>query len=525
MVRFAHFVFRMVDHEGIDFLSPTHDSQADKPAKKEFLHQPVIPEATKKPARKGLSPALKLGLFGLAIFAVGAFLLSTGIARTGTADGNDHLSFLNSLRHLVATPSANLPGSEDERTNVLLLGIGGYGHEGPELTDTIIFSSFQPSTKEVGMISIPRDLTVEIPGYGYRKINAVNAYAELNDRGSGPAAAAETIETILGQNVDYTIKVDFSGFEDIIDTLGGIDVYIDRSFVDPTYPLDDELGSVETLSFTQGWTHLDGATALKFARSRHGNNGEGTDFARAARQQKILMAVKEKTLSLGVLLNPAKLNRILGSIRDHVTTDMSVWEMVKFAKYIPDITDDHIASHVIDNQSGLLYETSINGAYVLLPYKEDWSELHTLAADIFNSEASNSAYVATTPIAKPASPSVVIEIQNGTTVTGLAGQTAFLLESSGYTVDTVNNALNRTWSKTTIYDFTDGEKDEELAALKEYLGAEIVMSTAGFMKAKAVVPDEIYPEGAGQEYVTSQNDIDFLIILGQDATSLVLSLL
>lgn len=508
------------DNEGIDFLSPTH-----KPSSEEgFSHQTIGPQKTPAPRGRRFSPVVKLGLFGFAILLVGGFLLSTGVARSGTDDSGDNLSFLNSLRRLVSTPVVNLPGSnEDDRLNILLLGVGGSGHEGPELTDTMIFGSFKPDTKEVGMISIPRDLTVEIPGYGYRKINAVNVYAELNNPGSGLETTSTTVEEILGEDVDYTVKVDFDGFEEIIDAIGGVDVYVERSFVDTTYPVDDGLGSVKTLSFTEGWTHMDGETALEFARSRHGTNGEGSDFARAARQQKILMAVKEKTLSLGVLLNPGKLNRIIGTIRDNLTTDMSVWDMVKYAKYIPDIESDKIASHVLDYQSGLVYETTINGAYVLLPYEDDWSGFHALADNIFATDAASNRNTSGTAVAPPTVPSVVLEIQNGTTVTGLAGQTALLLESSGYTVDTVDNAADRSWGKTTIYDFTDGEKDVELAALKEYLGASVIMSTKGFMKAKAVVPDEVYPNGAGQEYVTSGVDIDFLIILGQDATSLVLS--
>lgn len=500
----------MQDPDSVDFLKPHEDAPLPKP-------EPLSP----RPPKRRLSARTKLALFGFAILITGGYLLSTGITQSTSSEPTEHLSFLSSLKRLVVSGDKEVAGQDDDRVNFLLLGIGGSGHAGPELTDTMIFGSFKPSTKEVGLISIPRDLNVDMPGYGYRKINNVNAFAEMEKPGSGPEAAAEVVEDILAEEVHYTIKVDFSGFEEIIDDLGGIDVYVERSFTDTTYPLDDGLGSVETISFTQGWTHMDGETALKFARSRHGSNGEGSDFARAARQQKMLLAVKDKALSLGVLLNPAKLNRVLGTIQDNVETNLTLWEMMRFAKYIPDVSSENIAMHVLDNRSGLLYDANYNGAYVLLPYEEDWSELHALADNIFEKSPNDPHFTATAPEPNP-SLNVTVEVQNGTATTGLASQTAQLLEGSGFTVTTIGNAQNREVTKTVIYDLTDGEKDEELAALKEYLSAEVYMSTKGYLAADAVVPDEVLASTPGIEFVTSTEDIDFLIILGQDSTNLVL---
>jgi LCP family protein required for cell wall assembly len=511
------FCFLMQDPNSVDFLKPVEAPTA-----------PVSPVAVsevgataKLKHKRRFSVRSKLVFFGLAILITGGFLLSTGITQTSSSEPSTDLSFLASLKRLVVSGDKAVAGQDDDRVNFLLLGVGGSGHDGPELTDTIIFGSLKPSTSEVGLISVPRDLNVNIPEYGYRKINNVNAFAEMNNRGSGPAATAAVIEEILGEPVHYTIKVDFKGFEEIIDDLGGIDVYVERDFTDTTYPLDDQLGSVETISFTEGWTHMSGNTALKYARSRHGSNGEGSDFARAARQQKMLLAVKDKTLSLGVLLNPAKLNRILGTIQDNVKTNLTLWEMMRFAKYAPDINSEDIAMHVLDNRGGLLYDANINGAYVLLPYEEDWSELQAVAADIFTKSINDPAI---TTAAQTSSPSlnVAVEIQNGTATTGLASQTAQLLESSGFTVVTVGNAANRESPKTVIYDLTDGVKDDELAALKEYLSADVYMSTKGYLAAEAVVPDEVLAETPGLDLVTSQSDIDFLIILGQDSTNLVL---
>jgi LCP family protein required for cell wall assembly len=502
------------NRNSIDFLKPSGEINLPE------NHQPPTDSQPAKTKKRFFSARTKLIFFGAAIMAIGVFLLSTGIAKTSESD--DNLSFLSSLRRLVSSNDKPVTGQNDDRINFLLLGIGGSGHQGPELTDTIIFGSLQPSTKEVGLISIPRDLNVDIPGYGYRKINNVNAYAEIANRGSGPEAAAETVEEILGQEVHYTLKVDFKGFEEIIDDIGGIDVYVDKAFTDPTYPLDDELGSVETISFSTGWQHMDGATALKFARSRHGTNGEGSDFARAARQQKILLAVKDKALSLGVLLNPAKLNRIIGTIQDNVDTNMNLWEFIRFAKFIPDITSDKIAMHVLDNRSGLLYETNLNGAYVLLPYEEDWSELHALADNIFSVEQNGTKPATGLAPSNQLLTNVSVEIQNGTATTGLAGETAQLLQGSGFHVTSIGNAAARDWRQTVIFDLTDGQKDEELAALKEYLDAEVYMSTKGYLAASAVIPDEVLATTPGLEYKTSLDPVDFLIILGENSTNLVL---
>jgi LCP family protein required for cell wall assembly len=490
-----------------------------KPHTEHFASEPVV--EPKKPRKAFLSPGLRLALFGGAILFVGAFLFSASIARTAPQGDGESLSLFASLSRLVRSGEKSISGEADDRINILLLGIGGSGHDGPELTDTIIFGSFKPSTKELGMISVPRDLTVNIPGYGYRKINAVNALAEQNKDGSGPQATADVVSEILDEPVPYTVKIDFHGFEEILDAIGGVDVYVEKDFTDTTYPLDDALGSVQTISFTKGWTHMDGKTALTFARSRHGNNGEGSDFARAARQQKILMAAKDKGLSAGVLLNPAKLTRILASISNNISTNIGPIELVKLTKYLPDIKPENVAMHVLTTGGGTLYETYVNGAYVILPYKEDWSDLKLLAQNIFKQEDTVGATVLASATSE-ADTEVKIEVQNGTTTTGLAGGTAELLQSSGFTVVDVTNAKDRTREKTVIYDFTNGEKDDELAALKDYLNADVYVTQKGYLNAHAFVPDNVVSEDTFKNLPTTSEKIDFLVILGQNSTNLVL---
>ncbi len=539
----------MDDHDHIDFLRPK--SEIIAPA------TPVQPP----PKKPRVAPWMKLAFFAGAIVITGGFLFSYGIARTTPSDIDDAHTLFGSLRRLITSNDRQTDAAADDRINVLLLGIGGAGHDGAQLTDTMIFGSFKPSTSELGMISIPRDLVVTIPGRGYSKINAVNAYAEQKKNGSGLEATTETVNGMLGQTIDYTIKVDFNGFEKIIDAIGGVDVYVDTSFTDYEYPVNgmedascssasvansdertrdensissssevssntdtgSEEGSpygcrYEVLSFTQGSTHMTGATALKYARSRHGNNGEGSDFARAARQQKILLAVKEKTLSLGVLLNPGKLQQIVSVIQKHISTDMTAWDMLQLAKYIDDISLEKLAMHVIDGSGGLAYSSFIDGlGYVVLPKKDDWSDFQSLAQHIFTPDEQG---VTTPTIATTVVPTIAVEIQNGTSQAGLAAQTAQLLASSGYDVITIGNAIDRTVTQTTIYDFTDGQKDSELAMLKDYLNAKVIMTAAGAVRAEDISPDTI-TETETLTLLKTGEDIDFLIILGENFGKLV----
>lgn len=487
----------------------------------DLLPKKASPILSERQARAKVGKLTKaLGVCAIFLVA-GAAFASTKIPRTTAEEPQmaGGFSFFSSLRRLVTSPDKALAGEDSDRINLLFLGIGGAGHDGPELTDTIMLASYKPSTNEVGMISIPRDLTVNIPNYGYRKINAVNAYAEMNEKGSGPAATAETIHTILGQTVDYSVKVDFHGFEEIIDDVGGVDVYIDRSFTDTTYPLDDELGSVQTVSFTQGWAHLDGKTALEFARSRHGDNGEGSDYARAARQQKMILALKDRALSLNVLLNPAKLNTIISTVRKNVSTDMDIWAMMRLAEYVPKINRDSLVMRVLDTSIGSpLYSTTINSAFVILPHKEDWSDLKAIAAGIFdksNIVTSQSAALPEKPVGKE---TVRIEIQNGTQTSGVAARTAELLESSGFTIAVVSNAAERDYKKTMIFDYTNGKKAEELASLQKYLDADVVMTPQGFLSSDAVIPTTL-----GSAPAPTGTNVDFLIIIGENSTKLVMN--
>ncbi len=426
-------------------------------------------------------------------------------------------SILSTLRGLVGSSDKELTGEQDDRINFLLLGIGGEGHDGPELTDTIMFASFEPSTKKIGFLSIPRDLAVPIPGYGYQKINSINAYAEMDDNGSGPEWTSDVVGDLLDQEIHYYVKVDFDGFVDLIDAIGGVDIYVDRSFTDANYPTDDEL--VQTIEFEQGNTHMDGETALQFARSRHGDNGEGSDFARAERQQKIILAVKNELLSASTFLNPARLNNLVETFQENVETNMTFWELVKMSQYVPDISTENITTTVLDDSiNGTLYSTNINGSFVLLPKRDDWEPIKSIAENLISENSATLSQESNTQTQTQSSEITKIEIQNGTGVVGLAFQTSQMLSGTNFSVTSIRNADSQDYQTTIIYDLTGGEKSEELQTLKEFLEADVAMTTAGWIFSETVEPRELTVE----EPTAEDDSVDFLIILGQNATNLVL---
>ncbi len=494
----------MSDEHSVDFL------------KKKY--QMVPTQKSTKRKRKALK------VFG-ALFVVTAIcgvLFSYNLSREYDDEAVEYESFslFSSLRNLVSSGDKELTGEDDDRINFLLLGVGGYGHAGPELSDTIMFASYKPSTSDIGLLSIPRDLAVPIPGYGYQKINSINAYGEMEDPGSGPEWSSEVIGDLLDQQIHYYVKVDFNGFVEMIDAIGGIDVYVDRSFTDYSYPTDDDL--IQTVSFDAGWTHMDGETALQFARSRHGDNGEGSDFARAERQQKILLAVKDELLSASTFLNPSKLSNLVETFQDNVETNMSFWELMKMTRYIPDIDTENIYTTVLETgYDSPLYSTMINGAYVLLPKKDDWTPIQEMAQNIF--DESGSASYATDSVDSDSDTSAeisstILEIQNGTSVVGLAFQTSQMLSGTNFSVENIGNADSQDYETTIIYDLTGGEKPDELEVLTNFLEADVAMTTSGWIFSETVTPRELTIDTPED---TDEN-IDFLIILGQNATSLVL---
>lgn len=423
-------------------------------------------------------------------------------------------NLLEQIKHLVTNPDKKIAGEEEDRINILLLGMGGAGHQGVYLTDTIIIASIKPSTEEIALLSIPRDLFVPIPGFGWRKINNANAFGEMsnypgsNYPGGGANLTAKVISEITSLPIQYYVRVDFEGFRRIIDNVGGINVYVERSFTDYQFPTYDF--GYQTVSFQEGWQHMDGETALQYSRSRHGNNNEGSDFARSQRQQKVLLAVKDKLFSFSTLINPKTILEVLESLGDHTQTNLELWEMIKIAKLAKNLDFNNIINKVIDNRNGgpLHAETTIDGAYILRPNAgpDDFSEIQTIALNIFSW-----SYIA--------KEDAQIEIQNGTTIPGLADSTAKELEALDYNIIKVGNAKKTDYEKTVIYDLSAGQNPHTLKSLREKLDANVSTFIPPFLDpnyTEITFSDLNYSLNSDfQNLNHSSEEADLIVVLGQ----------
>lgn len=284
-------------------------------------------------------------------------------------------------------PESALRQSGDGRINILLLGHAGTGYPGSYLTDTIILASIDTKSRRVGMLSLPRDLYVEIPETGtYTKINALYQYGR--DRGMGAAPLRRTVEEITGQEIHYQATINFDGFRELVDAMDGVRVEVPYDIYDPRYPGPHY--SYETFALDSGWHTLDGDTALKYVRERH-TDPQG-DFGRAKRQQQVLQALKAKAFSLGTLLNPERVNGLLEVLGENVTTDATLAEMQSFLAMSRRLDTQNIQTLVVDawQKESLLRSTHrpLGGrsAFVLVPRSGNWNEVQRQAALIFDTE-------------------------------------------------------------------------------------------------------------------------------------------
>jgi LCP family protein required for cell wall assembly len=355
---------------------------------------------------------------------------------------------------------------EDERVNVLLLGIDKRPDEQYARTDTIILVTVDPATGKAGMLSIPRDLWVTIPGYGENRINTAHYLGDKNGYpGGGPALAMKTVQYNLGVPVHFYVRVDFDGFRRIVDTLGGIDIDVAQTINDPKYP--DENYGYDPFYIEAGLQHMDGGTALKYARTRATS---GADFARARRQQQVLFAIREKALAIDVV---PKIPELWTTMAGTAQTDLQLVDILELAKLADEITSDDIQSTVIDHTMTVDYVAS-TGAQVLLPVRE---KMRPVVDSMFSSpepsgppptptpdpavvaqaqaeveaEAQRQAEVA----AALQSEGAKIVVQNGTPQDSLAATTAEYLRDQGFTIVQFGPADGADYPRTVIVDYTD----------------------------------------------------------------------
>ncbi len=409
---------------------------------------------------------------------------------------------LQRLGHFVFSQDVTLSQEHDGRINVLLMGMGGAGHDGPNLTDTMILMSLKPATGQVAMISIPRDLVVDIPAHGLNKINAANAFGEQDKPNWGGALATQMVEKTLGVQIPYYARIDFQAFQEMIDTVGGITVNVDQSFVDTMYPTEDN--GYKTVAFAKGSQNMDGRTALEYARSRHGSNNEGSDFARSRRQQKMILALRDKILSAETLTNPVRLNEIMHSLDTHLTTNMDFSDLMALVRLGRDLHPAHIDTLTLDTSDAgfLVSKIDANGAFVLVPKSGDFSDIQSAVAHIFDSSAATAVANHNELPVTPFSPTVVdknqsiIEIQNGTWRAGLAATYKKQLTDAGFAVTAIGNTLERPQKDSGIYSI--GGKASQTTLQK--------LSNTLHLSIRQTPPATIAPAAT----------TDILIILGTD---------
>lgn len=284
-----------------------------------------------------------------------------------------------------------------ERVNVLLLGIDQRAgdNEPAYRTDTMIVLTLDPVTLEAGILSIPRDIWVPVPGFdnNYR-INTANFLGDTQDYpGGGMALARKTVESFLGIPIHYTARVNFTAFENFVDRIGGVEVDVPEDIYDPDYPTEDF--RTEVFELERGQQVLDGETALKYARTRHSSGG---DFDRARRQQQVILAVRERLKNPQVLASlVAAAPDLLVDLSNSVKTDMTLDQMQQLAMLAQQIDRDRIRSEVLD-QRYTEFATTPDGAQVIIPVRERIASLReTFFATTANSAAERR--VSTTPVA------------------------------------------------------------------------------------------------------------------------------
>ncbi|HEX5798019.1 MAG TPA: LCP family protein [Candidatus Saccharimonadales bacterium] len=339
----------------------------------------------------------------------------------------------------------------DGRINILLLGRGGAGHDGPDLTDTIILVSIDPIEKSAGIVSIPRDLYVTVPDYGSMKINSVfysgkaNYLANSSDSNSGTIKKAEkeglnlaeqTVEDVLGIPVHYNAMINFKGFIEAIDTVGGIDINVPKSVSEHMRINNQNY----FLNVKAGPKHFGGFEALAYSRSRY-TSARG-DFDRSERQRLVIIGLKDKILSAGTFSNPARLSQLFDQFGNNVQTSFNFEDLNKIYSIVKEIDSNKVQSiGLVDPPNNFLTTSNLGGLSVVLPTlgQDNYKDIHhyirnTLRDSFLKQEDAG------------------VVILNGTSQPSLALQKAEELRSYGYKVTRVDNAPSLDYEKTVLVD-------------------------------------------------------------------------
>lgn len=460
-----------------------HTNKIRKIRHETFQTKPT--DNSRKQSAKYISISISL-LISLAII----IFLSIGIAKA--------------IKNIDYSALLSMAGSELKtdgygHTNFLILGIGGGSHDGPDLTDTMIVTSLNPENGYVSMLSIPRDLYMKDGSLYDSRVNEIyyKAKKRFKSQAKGVEYTKEKIEELTGIPIHYWVKVDFQGFKSLIDTLGGIDIYVTENLNDPFYPKD---GTVlfEPFKITKGEHHMDGEMALKYSRSRKTTS----DFDRARRQQQVIYAIKEKALSTNTLMDVDKIENIFSVLKDNIETNITVKEILTLGAVASKLTQDKISHSLIHDDpglcGGLLYPEKRDNMFTLA-MAGGISYIHRYTDLIFNY-----------PLAIEEKPK--IEILNGTPREGAAAETKQVLRRYCFDIVKFGNAKSKDIARTTYYyrqkidekgDKIDS-RPKALDFLKKIIpGVESTEIPANYINSTADIIIEL-----GSDYTNSKNYIE-----------------
>lgn len=392
-----------------------------------------------------------------------------------------------------------LKGEGDGRVNILLMGIGGVGHDGSDLTDTIIIASIDPVNNQATLLSVPRDLWVKMPNNfisSYQKINAAYESGKFKYLGkedntngnqkaiqAGFAAADSTIESVVGVPIQYNMMVNFQAFQQAVDTVGGVTINAPEQLYDPTMAWQNNHSPILAQA---GSNNFNGARALNYVRSRETTS----DFARGQRQRAMMVVLKDKVLTAGTLSNPLKLSSLLSVFGSNVQTDISLSDMSRLVSIMKNISNAQIQSvGLTDPPNSFVTTGNINGISVVEPKAGlgDYSAIQN-----FVRTKLKDGYIT--------KENANVTVLNGTVTPGLATDKATELKSYGYNVGTVANAPTTDYSSTQIIDLSHGDKKYTMNYLKNRYHVATVSTT---------LPTGIV-----------QGSADIVIILGNDAATI-----
>ncbi len=333
--------------------------------------QRIIPASRRK---KPIGLYLITGCLGLIVLlcACTSFVLAsigpgTLLALRDRWLGHDlgaNITTIGQVAQIMVGTSEVWPVPNNGRVVILLMGVDTRGQSvnDPTRSDVIMLVTIDPATNSAAMLSVPRDLYVPLPNLNMQdRINTGYFYGELNHYpGGGPAYAEATIGWNLGVPINKYGVIDFNGFKAVVDAIGGIEVDVPHTIEDDAYPTEDY--GIERLVIPAGHIHMDGTLALKYVRTRH----QDSDFGRLQRQQQVILAIREKALSLGSI---GKVPEVLNALGDSLQTDLTLPEILTLAKKWAAIPKQNIHTYRIDQTMATPYVTS-GGADVLLPNRE-----------------------------------------------------------------------------------------------------------------------------------------------------------